>query len=65
MLTRFESKISEMEVRLEFENPGAAKKIEEQLIIMRGNLKQAEEINQIQDPTTKKQMYDKFRRGWE
>jgi hypothetical protein len=50
-----------MEVRLEFENPTAAKKIEEQLVIMRGSISHLEEINRITDPVMKKQMFDRFK----
>lgn len=64
MITRFEGKIKEIETRMEYENPNAHKRSQEELITLRGRMAQMREINKISDPVERKQMYDQFKKGW-
>ena len=65
MITRFQGELEALGVRMEFENPSAQDRIQERIVLMKGALQQAEEINTIDDPVLRKQMWDKFNREWE
>lgn len=65
MITRFEGKINELKTRMEYENPSAAARMQEEVILMEGFLTQARKINEITDPVLRKQMFDRLKKGWE